>query len=347
MKALRYFGAGKIEIEEIERPTLQTGELLIRTTAYGICATDVKTVRRGHPKIKPGTVLGHEVSGIIVDANQVEGWHIGDRVAPAPYAPCGDCRPCLSGKFTLCDHLFDEAFNPGGFAEYIAIPPRIVQKGLFRVPDGLSLERAALAEPLGCCLHGLQMMDIQPQDSLLIIGDGPMGLLQAEAARALGVHPVILSGTIPMRLARAALVADAVIDASQEDVEAQLQKLCPGGADMVLVSVGDVAVSESAFHYVHKGGTINLFAGLPRDVQLSIDPYQIHYNEVRMLGSFGLAPRHFQQAIELMANEKVNLDGIVTATVPLNEVIDAINRVAEFRGIKSVVKFGEEELQIS
>jgi L-iditol 2-dehydrogenase len=347
MKALRYFGPGKIEIEEIERPTLQKGEVLIRTIACGVCATDVKTVRRGHPKIKPGTVIGHEVSGVIVDGNHVEGWHIGDRVAAAPYAPCGHCRPCLREQFTLCDHLMDEVFNPGGFAEYIAIPPRIVQKGLFRVPNGLSLEHAALAEPLGCCLHGLQIMDIQPQDSLLIIGDGPMGLLQAEAARALGVHQIILSGTIPMRLARAALVVDAVIDASREDVGARLQQLCPGGADLVLVSVGDVMVSESAFRYVHKGGTINLFAGLPKDVQFSIDPYLIHYNEVRLLGSFGLAPRHFQQAIALMANGKVNLDGIVTATVPLSGVIDEINRVAEFRGIKSIVKFGEEELLTS
>jgi L-iditol 2-dehydrogenase len=346
MKALRYFGPGKVEIEEMASPILKTGEILVRTIACGICATDVKTVRRGHPKIKPGTVIGHEVSGVIVDANRVEGWHKGERVAAAPYAPCGDCRPCLHEQFTLCDHLFDEAFNPGGFAEYIAIPPRIVQKGLFRVPDGLSLERAALAEPLGCCLHGLQLMDIQPQDSLLIIGDGPMGLLQAEAARALGVHPVILSGTIPMRLARAALTADAVIDASQEDVGARLQQLCPGGTDMVLVSVGEAAVAESAFRFVHKGGTINLFAGLPRDVQLSINPYPIHYDEVHLLGSFGLAPRHFQQALELMANGKVNLDGIVTAVVPLSGVIDEINKVAEFRGIKSIVKFGEELLLV-
>jgi L-iditol 2-dehydrogenase len=346
MKALRYFGPGKVEIEEIERPTLQAGEVLIRTAACGVCATDVKTVKRGHPKIKPGTVIGHEVSGVILDANGVEGWQAGDRVAAAPYAPCGVCPSCQRKQFTLCDHLMEEAFNPGGFAEYIALPPRIVQKGLFKVPASLSLELAALAEPLGCCLHALQVMDIQPQHSLLIIGDGPMGLMQAEAARALGVHQIILSGTIPMRLARAARIADAVIDASQEDVAARLQQLCPGGADMVLVSVGAAEVAESAFRCVYKGGTINLFAGLPGGTQISIDPYQIHYNEVRLLGSFGLAPQHFQQAIELMADGKVNMDGIVTATVPIGEVIEAINNVAEFRGIKSIVKFGEEELPI-
>lgn len=342
MKALRYIAPGKVEIEEMERPIPQPGEVLIRTRACGVCATDVKTVRRGHPKIRPGTVIGHEVSGVIIETNQAAGWQPGDRIAAAPYAPCGECRSCRRGKYTLCDHLMDESLNPGGFAEYIVIPPRIVQKAMFLVPESLSFEYAALAEPLGCCLHGLEEMGIQPQDSLFIIGDGPMGLMQAEAARALGVSKIILSGAVPVRLERAAQVADAVIDAGHENVAARIEQLCPGGVDQVLVSVGDAAVAESAMQYVHKGGVVNLFAGLSRDVRLSIDPYPIHYNEVRLLGSFGLAPQHFQQAIELMASNQVNMTGIVTSTVPISGVIEEINKVAAFLQIKSVVKFGED-----
>lgn len=344
MKALRYYQPGKVEIEEMERPVPQPGEVLIKTHACGVCATDVKTVRRGHPKIKPGSVIGHEVSGAIVDANQVPGWHAGDRVAVAPYAPCGECDACRREQFTLCDHLMDEAFNPGGFAEYIAVPPRIVQKGMFLVPDGLPLDIAALAEPLGCCLHGFELMGLEPRDRLFIIGDGPMGLLQAEAARALGVSQIILSGTIPMRLARATQVVDAVIDAGKEDVAARMDELCPAGATKVMVSVGDAAVTETAFKYVSKGGVINLFAGLPKEARLSVDPFQIHYNEVKLVGSFGLAPQNFKQAIELLATGKVNVAGIVTATVAIGEVIETIQSVAEFRGIKSIVKFGEEDL---
>jgi L-iditol 2-dehydrogenase len=341
MKALRYYGPGNVEIEDLETPAPQPGEVLVRVKACGVCATDIKTVRRGHPKIKPGTVIGHEISGVIVAVNQVEGWKPGDRVAAAPYAPCGECDACQRGQFTLCDHLMDEGFNPGGFAEYIAIPPRIVKKGLFTVPEGLSLEHASLCEPLACSLHGLEALDISPRDRLLILGDGPMGLLQAEAARALGVRQIVMTGMIPARMERAARVVDTVIDASHENVAERVQQIYPGGADKVMVSVGDATLAETAFKYVRKGGVVNLFAGLPREARLNIDPYQIHYDEVRLAGSFGLAPQHFQKALEFLATGKVNVTGIITATVPIQDVIEAIQDVAEYRGIKTVVKFGD------
>ncbi len=343
MKALRYYEPGKVEIEDMAPPTPLPGEVLVRVQACGVCATDIKTIRRGHPKIKPGSVIGHEVSGVISVVNKVEGWQPGDRVAIAPYAPCGECHACQQGHFTLCDHLMEQGFNPGGFAEYITIPPRIVQKGLFAIPDGLSFEHAALAEPLGCCLHGLETLNINPDDRLLIIGDGPMGLLQAEAARALGVRQIVQTGMIPARLERAAQVVDMVIDASKEDIAARIQQIYPGGADKIIVSVGDSALAETAFNYIHKGGTINLFAGLPGGVKLNINPYQIHYDEVRLVGSFGLTPQNFQQAIHFLATEKVNVAGIITATIPIQEIFEAIENVTEFRGIKTVVKFGEED----
>jgi L-iditol 2-dehydrogenase len=339
MKALRYYEPGKVEIEEMASPVPQPGEVLVRVHACGVCATDIKTIRRGHPKIKPGSVLGHEIGGVIEAVNQVEGWHVGDRVAAAPYAPCGECDACKRGQFTLCNQLFDEGFIPGGFAEFVVIPPRIVQKGLFPIAENLSLESATLAEPLGCCLHGLEMMDIQPDDRLLILGDGPMGLLQAEAARALGVRHIVQTGMIADRLKRSAQIADATIDASQEDYAEQIRKIYPDGADKVMVSVGNSTLAETAFKFVHKGGTINLFAGLPRDARLTIDPYQIHYDEVRLVGSFGLSPQHFQKALQLLADGKVNVNGIITATVPMNEVLEAIQDVSDYRGIKTVVRF--------
>lgn len=342
MKALRYYEQGKAGIEEMDSPIPQPGEVLIRVRACGVCATDIKTIRQGHPKIKPGSVLGHEISGVIEAVNQVDGWHPGDRVAAAPYAPCGECEACRRRQYTLCDHLMDENFIPGGFAEFVAIPPRIVRKGLFAIPDTLSMEHAALAEPLGCCLHGMEALEIDPNDRLLILGDGPMGLLQAEAARALGVRQIVQTGMIPARLKRSAQVADVALDASKEDFEERIHQALPNGADKVMVSVGNPALAESAFKYVRKGGTINLFAGLPRGTALNINPYSIHYDEVRLVGSFGLSPQHFHQALQLLAEEKVNVNGIITATVSIEGILEAIQNVSEYRGIKTVVKFGEE-----
>jgi L-iditol 2-dehydrogenase len=236
----------------------------------------------------------------------------------------------------------DEGFNPGGFAEYIAIPPRIVQGGMFSVPENLPLEQAALCEPLGCCLHGLEAVNINPEDRLLIIGDGPMGLLQAECARALGVKKIVLVGMTPARMERAARVASEVIDANQGKTVECLHQIFPKGADKVLLSVGNSALVEDAFANVAKGGTVNLFAGLPGGTKLNIDPYRIHYDEVKLVGTFGFTPQNFKFALELLTSGKVNLEGIITSIVPIQNVLEAIQNVSEYRGIKSVVRFGEE-----
>jgi L-iditol 2-dehydrogenase len=347
MQALRYYQPGKLEIEEIPCPQIIAGEVLVKVSACGVCATDIKTYLRGHPKIKPGTVLGHEISGVIVESNQSPAWLPGMRVAVAPYVPCYNCDQCKKGNFTQCDHLMDILTDPGGFAEFVRVPAHIVKYGLFVLPDNLSLIEATLAEPLACCIHGLEALKVTPLDRLLIIGDGPMGLLQAEAARAMGVNQIIVVGKTPARLERAAKTADLVIDAGEEDVAAAVQAAAPGGADKVLISVGNADVAQTAFHYVHKGGIVNLFAGLPKEAALTINPGQIHYDEISFIGSFGFAPDHFQKALEWLAQKKIHTEGIITAAVPLADAKSALRDVAEYRGIKSIITFSEKEMLMS
>lgn len=218
MKALKYFEPGRVDVVEMSLPTIGLGDVLIEVCACGVCATDVKTFLRGHPKIRPGTVLGHEIAGVVAAADSVEGWHPGQRVAVAPYAPCGVCSQCAQGQFTLCEHLFDVQLEPGGFSEFLRVPPRIVSSGLRPLPEGTGFMEATFAEPLACCLHDMEMLNLHAGESLLILGDGPMGLLQAELGRLFGASPIILSGMTPERLVRAACTADVVIDARNEDV---------------------------------------------------------------------------------------------------------------------------------
>jgi L-iditol 2-dehydrogenase len=234
----------------------------------------------------------------------------------------------------------DQADDPGGFAEFVRVPPRLVKYGLAHVPDDLSIIDASLSEPLGCVLHGLEALKIEPRDSLLIVGDGPMGLLQAEAARSMDVHQIIVSGMTPARLARAARVADVVIDASQEDVYEAVQKACPGGANKVLVSVGSGEVAQSAFRLVHRGGIINLFAGLPKDTELKFNPALVHYDEVTILGTFGFAPSHFHTALKWLAEKKITTEGIITGAYPLAQAKAAFQDAVNFRGIKSIITLG-------
>lgn len=341
MKALKYYGPGTAEVEDIPVPTAGPGEVLIAVRACGVCATDVKTFVRGHPKIRPGSVLGHEIAGIVAEVDGVEGLHPGERVAVAPYVPCGACPQCERGHFSLCERLFDVLVEPGGFSEFLRVPSRIVAGGLLPLPDGTSFVEASFAEPLACCLHGLEMLGVREGESLLIVGDGPMGLLQAELGRLFGAKPIILSGMIPERLAGAARIADIVIDAQREDVAEAVRRATGGGADRVMVSVGEAAVAQSALALVRKGGAINLFAGMARDAQLTVDVNRIHYDEITILGSFGFGPEHFRRALELIAGRQVSVRELVTATVPLTGVKAALEAAAHHRGIKTVVVFGE------
>ncbi|MCX7841438.1 MAG: alcohol dehydrogenase catalytic domain-containing protein [Anaerolineae bacterium] len=159
MKVLKYLAPQHIEIAEVPPPDIAEGEVLVQTRACGICATDVKTFIRGHPLIQPGTVLGHEIAGVIAESRAPE-WRVGERVVIAPYASCGECEFCRRAQFTLCESLWTAAVEPGGFSEFVRVPRRLVQTGMVRVPDHLDWETATLAEPLACCYHGLDALPI-------------------------------------------------------------------------------------------------------------------------------------------------------------------------------------------
>lgn len=328
-----------MEIAEMPRPQIGPGQVLVQTRACGICATDVKTYMRGHPLIPAGAVLGHEMSGIIVDS-RAQDWCAGERVVVAPYVPCGKCIFCQRGQYTLCKNLFDTSVQPGGFSEFLCVPQAVVQSGLFRLPPSIDFEIASLAEPLACCYHGLEALNLRRGDSLLVIGDGPMGLLQTIAARAMGAAMIALAGMTSERLAWGAPRVDHVVNVSETNLGDAVNGLTSGkGFDKVMVSVGQAAVAEQALAYVARGGAVNFFAGLPRDARITIDPNKIHYDEVTIVGSFGSAPPHFKRAVETLTDPSLDMRGFITRSVPLPELESAFADSAAYRGIKMVAVF--------
>lgn len=339
MKALRYYGPGEIRIEETPIPELRSGEVKVQVRSAGICATDVKTFQRGHPKIQPGSVIGHEIAGVITEVNHANGWQVGDRVAVAPYAPCLECPQCQRKSYTTCDRLMEQGIDPGGFSEYVRVPDRIVAQALIRLPEDISYSLGSLAEPLACCIHGLEALCLQPEDTLLIIGDGTMGLLQSLLARKMGVQKIILTGMIPDRLTKARAIADLVIDAGQQNLTEEIRKAMPAGADKMMVSVGDTRVVESSMQFVGKGGIVNIYAGMPKGQMMSLDPNLIHYNEVSLVGTFGFAPHHFHQAVDMLGSMRQELEQIISGTVTMDNISTALMDMAEYRGIKYLVEF--------
>jgi L-iditol 2-dehydrogenase len=341
VKALKYYGPGSIRMEDTAVPEVKNGEILVAVGACGICATDVKTFLRGHPKIRPGSGLGHEISGVIAEAPGSDIWKKGMRVVVAPYVPCGSCSQCSNGRYSLCTHLFDEPLDPGGFSEFVRLPPRVAAQGVIPFPTAANPLAGCFGEPVACCLHAFSSIGLEAGDSLFIIGDGVMGLLQAEIGKLFGARPIILSGMTAERMALASGVADVVINAVQEDALATVLRVTGGeGVDKVIVSVADIAAARIAMSAVRKGGAINLFAGMPADSILAVDMNRIHYDEILLTGSFGFAPDNFRVAMDLISSGKLDVMRFVTSSVPLAETASALERLTRQEGVKTIVLCG-------
>ncbi|HEX7588848.1 MAG TPA: zinc-binding dehydrogenase, partial [Anaerolineae bacterium] len=296
------------------------------------------TFVRGHPHIGTGTVLGHEMTGVI-EETQAAGWSVGERVVVAPYVPCDDCLYCRRGQFTLCQNLFAASAEPGGFSEFVRVPPRLVEKGLFRLPPNVDFVLGTLVEPLACSYHGLEALALKQGESFLIIGDGPMGLMQTILARAIGASPLVVAGMTPARLAIAARYADRVIDVSKANLPDEIKTLTSGaGIDKVIVSVGQAQVAEDALALVGRGGALNFFAGLPSGSRVNVDPNRIHYDEIRLVGTFGFSPSHFAHALESLTQNAEQFRVLITLTVPLEGLEQAFIDSSHYEGIKTVAR---------
>jgi L-iditol 2-dehydrogenase len=340
---------GRLAIEDVPVPALASGEALVAIGACGLCATDVKTYKRGHPRIAPGAVLGHEMAGTIValggttegDGGPGTKWRVGDRVTIPPYFPCGVCDACASGRPTLCPRLMDVRPEPGGFAEMARVPGPIVEHGLVRLPDHVEFAVGALVEPLACAVHGFDALDLRPGDPFVVLGDGPMGQLHVELGRLHGASPVILVGATDARLDFARARADIVLDARVDDVIDRVRRATGAGAAGVAVCVGSPASVATGLVLAKPGGAVNVFAGMPAGDPAPVDLSRVHYEEVRLLGTFGSGPADFSLAAGLISDGRVELSPFITTRTTLDRAIDAFEAAAGYEGIKTVVVFDQ------
>jgi L-iditol 2-dehydrogenase len=331
---------GQIEWVEMNEPAVERGGLILRPLACGVCTTDVKQVRAGYQG-GPRYVLGHELVAEVVMAGEGTRWQIGDRVVAAPYLPCGECVYCRNGQPTLCPHLFENTLDPGALAERVGVPPALAEGGLFSLPPDLALPLAALAEPIGCCVQAVEACRVRPGTSVLVVGDGPMGLMNASVCRAYGAQPVVVAGMTPERLAVAQQhYADAVVDVTGTDPGAFVRDLTDRrGADVVIVAVSRVEAVEHGLAGLRPGGVLNAFAGVPQGTTLLLDLRRLHYEQWHLTGSFGVGPGHVEKALHLLNGGQVNAAPLVTMTFPFRDTAQAIAYSMDYRGLKAVVLF--------
>ena len=240
MKALVFLGPGQIELQDVPEPSCSERGMVIRVEACGICGSDLRTYRSGHPRVNPPWIIGHEVAGVVVEVGKgVKDFQVGDQVAVAPPVYCGKCWYCKRGMHYLCINQRELAQAwPGGFAEYMAIPEEALILGsIHRIPEGLSFEEAAISEPASSCVNAHEVAETSLEDTVAIIGAGPIGCFHVEIARARGARKVILMDVLKTRLGIAQRFApDHLIQNSLGSLEhiEQVRKLTDGlGASVV------------------------------------------------------------------------------------------------------------------
>jgi L-iditol 2-dehydrogenase len=307
MQAVRYYAPGDIRVEEVPTPEAGNGELRVRVDACAVCGTDLKSYQHGNPRIQAPLTIGHEFTGLIDSVGAgVTGFAVGQRIVMATSVSCGQCRYCRSGWRNLCVALAPMGFTyPGGMADYVVIPQRAIDNGhVVTVPEGVPAEHAALSEPLSCAVNAVRQCQVQKGDVVAVLGAGPMGLMNACVARAMGAGTIILAEVAPARLAQAAQFGcDLLIDSSREDLVQRVKQATGGlGADVVIVAAPAAQPQEMALDLVRKRGTVCLFASLPvGHSMLQLDSRKIHYGEIRVIGSSDSTGQHVREAVELMA----------------------------------------------
>lgn len=337
MKSAILHELGNVSIGEYKEEKLEEGDVRLRVELCGVCGSDIKTYLRGTPYMTLPGVLGHEVVGTVVESRNKK-WKENDRVAVAHYIPCGSCEVCLAGNGTLCPELFQRRISPGGFAEYLRVPRDLADRGTFKLANDVEFEQVVLAEPLACCIHAAKTVGIPSGSTVLVIGDGPMGLLHLQTVRAFGAARVMMSGMTPERLKIAKQFADDVIDAGEADVITEVKEKTGGiGADVVIVAVASVAVAKQAMEMVRPGGSVLLFGGFPSNSEMTIDPNQIHYDEVKLIGSVGSLPEDMALAIKLLQQNVVKSEALFTNLYSLDQVPLALERGTRQEGVKSII----------
>lgn len=358
MKAAIFHGKENIQIEEVVPPPLKPGEVRVQIAVALTCGTDLKVLKRGyHAKmITPPSPFGHELAGTISEVaaphggarDTVRAWKVGDRVVVANSAPCGGCLFCKHGQENLCEDLL---FLNGAYAEEIAVPVRFVQKNMVRLKPQTDFLDAALAEPLACVVQGIEDLDLQSGQSVLVIGTGPIGLMFIALAKSMGCK-VSAAGRGHNRLAAARrLGAENVFDVGKSgDVlkvvrkpEIKLSGHAPvSGFDVVVEAVGKPETWDAAVRLVRKGGAVNFFGGCPNGTMVSLDTHTIHYSNLKLLASFHHTPETFRRALQFIEAGVIRAEDFVDGQWPLTQLPELFKQMAAGnRGIKTMVNVRE------
>jgi len=342
MIALIYKGKRKFNVEDVAVPQISEDEILLKVRAASVCGTDLKIKEFGHfknPDDKP-IILGHEFSGEIAELGKnVRNLSKGMRISIAPNIGCGYCRECISGLTNLCENY--EAFGiniDGAFAEFVRVPSRCISQGnIFILPDNITFEEGALIEPLAAAFSGIESAGINLSDIVLIIGAGPMGILNLMLAKLRGAQKVIVSEIIPERIKIAKkLGADFIINPKKENLKSVLMELTYNrGPDVIITAVSSGKAQEESLDIIARCGRIVFFGGLPRDKDIiNFKSNVVHYKQVTVTGTTGSSVVQYKKSLELAASKKIDLNRLISKKFKLSDAEKAFSSAVSPENLK-------------
>ena len=342
MKSIQYYGPQNISYEDVMVKPPEEGEVVVKVMSALTCGTDVKTFRRGHPVLIKSipSGFGHEFSGIVEKVGRnVENVKVGDRVVAANSAPCGECFYCKKEEYNLCENL--DLLN-GAYAQYITVPARIVEKNMLILPDDLSFDKAAFCEPLANVVHGVERTGIKKGDTVGIIGIGPIGLMFARLAKLKGAR-VIVAGRNPIKLKMAEEFAhaDEIVDLTKYPNPEMIFRDFSDegrGIDVAVECVGLPEIWERIFSFVRPGGTVHFFGGCKSGSTVTFDTTKMHYGDIKMMSVFHHTPKYFRMALDYIASGEVEVEKLITDTLPLDKVEYAMQQHIEGKALKFLIK---------
>lgn len=333
-----FLGEKRFELREMHFSAPDCNEVLIKVAACGVCGTDVHIYNgeKGSAEVSPPVVLGHELAGV-VEAVGKDVWSVrpGDHVCIDPNMYCGQCQFCRNGKKQLCERMQAIGVTRnGGFAQYCMVP----EAQCFLLGPGVPLAHGAMAEPLACCLHGIDRARIRQGDTVCVIGGGAIGLFMVQLARLAGASRVLLSEPVKMRREIGLQVgADHAIDPINEKLPAVIRAVTgTDGVDVIIECVGTVRATQSAFEVTKQGATVLLFSVPSPDAVYGLKQMDVYQKELTILGSL-INPDTQQRAVDMINSGKIMIDPIITHSFPLAQVEDAIMMQLGSESIKVIV----------
>ncbi len=333
MLAAVYRGVNDVRMETVPVPIIGSGELLVRVHTCGVCGTDLKKIATGSHSAP--RVFGHEISGVVAAAGEgVQDFHPGERVVVLHHIPCGECYYCRCKTFAQCETYkkvgVTAGFEPsgGGFAEYVRVMDWIVRQGTVIIPEGVSFEQACFLEPVNTCLKAIERLGVKKDQTILVIGQGPIGILLGVLARRAGAK-VVTTDLYPQRLTLAKHFGlELALDASRTDAVKAAREMTDGrGADAAILAVGGNGLIRTAIDAVRPGGRVMLFAQTVRG-EATVDPASICVDEKTLLGSYSASIDLQEESVQFVMNGEMDLQNLITHRFPLSRGVEALNLAA-------------------